>query len=169
MKSTTGKLIGIAIKKASREPMILVEHATVTVDEGIENDYKGSIKKRQITVLACEAWDEACAQIKVELHWTSRRANLLIEGVSLMNSTDNLLCIGDVVLKINGKTTPCWRMDEIAQGLMDSLNTDWRCGVKCSVIKGGEISVGDAVTVCSLTESSFIPGINGKCPDKTLQ
>lgn len=141
-----GKLLGIAIKRASREPMILVEDAYVTIHNGIENDYKGSIKKRQITVLAREAWDEACAQIQVKLPWTSRRANLLIEGISLIDTMDSVLRIGDVVLKINGKTTPCRRMDEIAQGLMDSLDTHWRCGVKCSVIKGGKIAVGDVVT-----------------------
>lgn len=41
-----GKLLGIALKKASREPMIIVNEAHVTINDGIENDYKGSIKKK---------------------------------------------------------------------------------------------------------------------------
>lgn len=151
-----GKLLGIAVKKASREPMIIVEKAHVTINDGIENDYKGSIKKRQITVLAREAWDEACADIKMILPWTSRRANLFIEGVSLFDTKDTFLRIGDVVLKINGKTTPCWRMDEIAHGLMDSLESFWRCGVKCSVVKGGKISIGDDVAICQTADIAGI-------------
>ncbi|WP_169704144.1 MOSC domain-containing protein [Candidatus Kuenenia stuttgartensis] len=91
--------------------MILsVNEAHVTINDGIENDYKGSIKKRQITVLTHEAWDEACARHKRRyLPWTNRRANLFIEGVSLVDTKDTFLRVGDVVLKINGKTTPCWR------------------------------------------------------------
>lgn len=154
MKSATGKLVGIAIKKASREPMILIQNAHVTINYGIENDYKGSIKKRQITIVSREAWDEACAQIKIKLPWTERRANLLVEGVPLFNTTDNYLCIGDIVLKINGKTTPCRRMDEVAQGLLDALDAYWRCGVKCSVIQGGKITIGDVVTVCHTADIS---------------
>lgn len=81
---------------------------------------------------------------------------MFIEGVSLVDTKDTFLRVGDVVLKINGKTTPCWRMDEIAHGLMGSLESFWRCGVKCSVIKGGKISIGDDVTICQTAEITGI-------------
>ncbi len=35
-----GKLLGIAIKKAKRAPMILKEEATITTNDGVEGDYR---------------------------------------------------------------------------------------------------------------------------------
>ena len=38
-------------------------------------------------------------------------------------------------------------MDEEAEGLRETLIPDWRGGVGCRVLQGGEIAVGDAVRI----------------------
>ena len=53
--------------------------------------------------------------------------------------------IGDLVLEITGETDPCSRMDEARQGLRLALTPEWRGGVCCRVVTGGDIAVGDAV------------------------
>ncbi len=137
-----GKLLGIAIKSASRAPMLELNSAQVTAGRGLVGDYRGRARDRQITVLSQEAWQAACAELGVHLPWTTRRANLLVEGIQLENTTGDHLRIGDVVLEITGETRPCERMDEAASGLRASLKPRWRGGVTCRVVEAGEISVG---------------------------
>src|SRR5262245_49041532 len=79
-----GKLIGIAIKKQSRGPMQLLDEATVTLAGGVNGDYRGRRGgPRQVTVLVREAWDDACRELGADPLWTTRRANLLVDGVKL--------------------------------------------------------------------------------------
>lgn len=140
-----GKLLNIATRDASRTPMQQSDTATVTIEAGIDGDYRGTIAHRQITVLCREAWEIACRELNAYVDWTARRANLLVEGVDLHQTAGQQLHIGEVVLEITGETTPCPRMDGAHQGLQDALGPDWRAGATCKVLTGGQISVGNTV------------------------
>lgn len=147
-----GRLLGIAIKEAKGAPMKILEEAEVSLTSGIDSDFRGKPGNRQVTVLSSELWHEACAQLGVDLHWTIRRANLLIEGISIINTTGYYLYVGDVILKITGETVPCRHMDEAFQGLKDALASSWRGGVTCEVMKGGTIRVGTPVEIRSFVQ-----------------
>jgi MOSC domain-containing protein YiiM len=84
-------------------------------------------------------------EVVSDLPWTDRRANLLIEGLQLEETTGRLLRVGDLLLEVTGETKPCDRMEEAAPGLRGALSSDWRGGVTCRVVEGGSISVGDIV------------------------
>lgn len=140
-----GKVLQIAIRDASRAPMQLLDSANVTADKGITGDFRGTVKGRQVTILSREAWEAACADLGMDMDWTTRRANILVEGVELKETTGKQLQIGDVVFEITGETTPCSRMDEAKDGLRGILEADWRGGAMCVVQKAGEIRVGDGV------------------------
>lgn len=127
--------------------MKVLKEATVSLAYGVENDFRGRPGDRQVTVLSRESWDEACAQLCVNLHWTTRRVNLLIEEVSLVNTTGHYLQTGDVILEITGETKPCARMDEAMKGLKDALVPYWRGGITCRVIKEGKIYLGKEVII----------------------
>lgn len=142
-----GKLIGIAIKKEKYGNMIPLETCTVRVESGLEGDYRGNPGKRQVTVLSREGFEAACLEIQTTLPWTTRRANLFIEGIVLAHTTGQLLNIGSVLLEITGETQPCHRMDEQCEGLTKALVPDWRGGVCCRVLRGGTISVSDEVSL----------------------
>lgn len=141
----TGKLLSIAIKPGPRSPMTLVDSAAVTLEEGLAGDSRGSVRTRQVTLVAREAWADACHELGTELPWTARRANLLIEGFSLQHTTGRVLHIGPVKLEVTGETLPCGRMDEAHPGLQQALVPDWRAGITASVLSPGIIRVGDHV------------------------
>lgn len=147
-----GRLLGIAIKEASGAPMKVLEEATVSLSSGIDNDFRGKPGNRQVTVLSSESWKEACAQLGVNFQWTTRRVNLLIEGISLIDTTGYYLHIGDVILEITGETIPCRHMDEAFQGLKDALTPSWRAGASCKIIKEGTIRLENQVTIHSLVQ-----------------
>ena len=141
------KLIGIAHKAKHEAPMETTQAARIEVETGLSGDYSGKLfKKRQVTVLTKEAWEAACAELGKDLVWTTRRANLFVEGLpSLANSKGQRLRIGGALLEITEETEPCHRMDEARFGLREALSSDWRGGVCCRVLEGGDIAEGDAV------------------------
>lgn len=133
--------------------MRLTDRVPVTVERGIEGDYK-SLKypRRAVTILAREDWEAALAGLAdlagpVPLAWTARRANLLVEGVRLPRAKGAILAIGEVELEVTGQTVPCARMDEAHRGLLKALGPHWRGGVTCRVVRGGVLSAGATVAI----------------------
>ncbi len=143
------ELLGIALRDRSRGPMREVDHIQISTAAGCGGDFRGKPGARQVTVLSREAWQAACEELGQALPWTTRRANLLVGGIALADSTGRRLSIGNVVLEITGETDPCQRMDQIAAGLRRALTPDWRGGVCCRVVIGGEITVGDVARLVS--------------------
>lgn len=148
-----GTLIGIATRPAHRAPMEEHQVISVSIERGLEGDHKGSkFPLRQVTVLGLGAWQAALSEVSdacgpVELPWTARRANLLVEGVQLPRAKGGIIAIGDVQLEITAQTVPCGRMDEAQPGLLKALHPDWRGGVTCRVLAGGLLSLKDSVSV----------------------
>ena len=79
----------IAIRNRPRIAMQSIDSAQISVDHGILGDFRGSQKDRQITILSESDWQNACQQLDTELPWTTRRANLLVDGIEFDET-----CIG---------------------------------------------------------------------------
>lgn len=141
-------LIGIGYKDEKRGLVKEIKQAAVTYQNGIHTDWRGRTRNhRQVTVLGAEGWEATCKDLGSDLKWTTRRANLLLDGVDLQNTTGKQICIGDVILEVTGELTPCYRMDEQVEGLKDALVPAWRGGVTCKLITEGTISVNDFVEI----------------------
>ncbi|MEC4727141.1 MOSC domain-containing protein [Shewanella sp. D64] len=141
-------LSAIGFKPMRQGPMTLVDTAQVTKSSGVEQDFFGRPGKRQVTVMSQDQWDIVCAEINIQLPWTIRRANLLIEDYTF--STADLgkrLKIGDLELLITGETDPCKKMEIAQAGLEKALTPDWRGGVTCRVLNDAQITQGDVVTI----------------------
>ena len=127
---------GAPVQRLTRAPV----HAT-----GVTGDVPRVKEHRQVAVVAREAWDKACAELGAPVPWTARRANFLIDGIDLKETTGKRLRIGPVLLEITGETKPCGEMDRQHPGLQAALKPDWRAGVICHVLETGEVKIGDAV------------------------
>jgi MOSC domain-containing protein YiiM len=119
--------------------------AEISVERGVEGDARGAKPRRQVTVLSSEGWEAACREIGLQLPWTTRRANLYVEGVRFLCEEGWRLRIGDVVLEVTQETSPCELMERAHTGLRAAMTPEWRGGVCCSVICGGEVRVGTGV------------------------
>lgn len=148
----SGKLLGIALTPELRAPMQEERTASVSVENGIAGDARGRKRGRQVTVLFREGWEDACRDLRVTLPWTTRRANLYVQGVERPRSIGGRISIGDVVLEVTQETAPCMLMEHFHAGLKAALRPEWRGGVCCEVVSGGEIRVGDAVNIAVATK-----------------
>ena len=143
-----GKVIGIATRTKSRASMDTHTHASIRFESGVGNDSRGKKRNhRQVTVVSNESWIEACAEMNTDMPWTTRRANILIEGINLQSTTGKHLKIGNFLLEITGELEPCNRMDEQFEGLTQVLTKDWRGGVTCKLLSEGEVHLGDEVEI----------------------
>lgn len=142
----TGHLKAIGRHALRGGAMETVRTAAVSVEGGVEGNVPTS-RRRKVTVIAAEAWAAACADLATDLPWTLRRANLLVEGLDLPRQSGARIRIGGLVLEVTQETEPCALMDAQHPGLRAALAPDWRGGVSCTVVEGGQITVGDAATI----------------------
>lgn len=136
----------IAIKNRPRVAMQSIDSAHISVACGILGDFRGSQLGRQVTILSESAWLKACAEVESELPWTTRRANLLVDGVEFDQSyVGKTVRIGEAELIVTEETNPCSMMDAQHAGLTAALTPEWRGGICCNVVKPGDIKIGDRV------------------------
>ena len=143
-ESIEGRLERIWIKRAHRGPMDPVDEARLIAGQGVAGSVDRS-RRRQVTVLTREAWEQCMAELETDLDPSARRANLLVSGVDLENTRGRVLQIGDVRLLIGGEVTPCERMDEAFTGLRAALRPSWRAGAFAQVLGDATIRIGDPV------------------------
>ncbi|HET6628246.1 MAG TPA: MOSC domain-containing protein [Woeseiaceae bacterium] len=142
-----GRLAGIARREKKRAPMETLERAEISRQTGVAEDSRGKPGQRQVTVISAAAWRDACRELGQAIPWTTRRANLLVEGIDLPETTGGIISIGPVRLLVSGEVDPCSRMDEQYAGLTRALQPDWRGGVACTVLEAGSVALGDSVTL----------------------
>lgn len=146
-----GRLVGIARRPARYAPMEELDAGLITTERGLEGDHKGpKFPKRQITIMSVEAWLSALSELggdALDLPWTTRRANLLVEGVRLPRARGGVIRIGAARFGVWYPTQPCARMEKAYPGLLKALHPEWRGGVACAVDRGGAVRLGEEVEV----------------------
>ena len=144
-----GRLIGIARVRELRAPLEELEAATISVTSGVDGDVRGRKPGRQVSILFREGWENACRAAGTDLPWTTRRANLFVEGFDFPHAVGWQVTIGEAVFEVTMETEPCHLMDRAHFGLRRAMIPEWRGGVCCKVVGGGRIGLGDTVRLCS--------------------
>ena len=145
MSEQEGRVVAIALKRAHGAPLVVVESVRVT-EEGLEGNVHQRAARR-ITILSKEQWAEAEKEVATSLPWTTRRANILVEGLNLPSALGKSLQLGEVSVHINGETEPCGQMEAAQAGLLNALKPEGRGGVYGNVVRTGAIRVGDTIRV----------------------
>lgn len=147
----TARLLAIFLRPGARLPVRHADEATAIAGQGLDGDHAGG-GKRQVTLLAREAWERACADFGTPVDPAVRRANLLVEGIDLGACIGSSLQIGDVVVDVLGETRPCELLDAQGRtGLCASLRPERRGGVYGAVRTGGILRTGASCRVLAAT------------------
>jgi MOSC domain-containing protein YiiM len=120
------------------------QSATLVAGKGVDGSV-GRSSRRQVTLIEREVWESLMRETNSTAPPSTRRANLMVSGISLADTRKRVLRIGDTRLEIAGETKPCEQMEEAVTGLRAAMYPNWRGGAFAMVLTGGEIHVGDAV------------------------
>jgi MOSC domain-containing protein YiiM len=138
----TARLLAIYLRPAARLPVRTVTRAVAIAGVGIDGDHaRGG--RRQITLLAREAWERACADFGAAVPPEVRRANLFVEGIDLGACLGKSLQIGEVVVAVLRENRPCELLDGKDRiGLCAALRAERRAGVYGTITTGGVLEIG---------------------------
>ncbi len=122
--------------------MRLVRSATLLAGVGMDGDKHASAASKRQVLLADKEDLEA-----LELTAGTIKENVTVEGLDVMTlEAGTRIRLGNnAVLEINKVCEPCFRMDEIREGLR--LELEGRRGMMTTVVAGGSIQVGDQIVV----------------------
>ena len=139
-----GIVLAIWVKRAHGGVMDAVPSAQLIAGKGlVGNADQGG--KRQVTIIAEEAWKQAETKLGTEVDPRARRANLFVRGLDLERTRGRILLIGTCRLRVYSETRPCELMNKMHSGLQEALSSHWRAGISCEVLNDGEIKIGDSV------------------------
>jgi MOSC domain-containing protein YiiM len=122
--------------------MELVPTATLITGVGLDGDkHAVGASDRQVLLADKEALDA------VGVLPGTIKENVTVEGLNVMQlPVGSRVRLGaSAVLEITKVCEPCFRMDEIRDGLRQQL--EGRRGMVSRVVQGGTISVGDSITI----------------------
>src|SRR5688572_16548901 len=132
-----GRIDALWIKRAHKGPMDAAPVAILVAGRGIVgNADQGG--RRQVTLLDKATWERLTGELGSPVHPSARRANLLVEGLDLINSRGRTLSSGDCLLRIVGETKPCELMDAALPGLQEAMWPDWGGGAYAEILQGGK-------------------------------
>jgi MOSC domain-containing protein YiiM len=145
-----GTLEWIGVRPARREDLAVLGSVEAIEGAGLAGDHRTGKKPgsgRQVTLISREFIDQIA-------HFTGHdnidpallRRNLVVSGVNLNALRHQQFSIGPVLLEAGAWCHPCSRMEE-ALGKGGVAAMIGHGGLCCKILRGGVISVGDAVTV----------------------
>jgi MOSC domain-containing protein YiiM len=141
-----GKIVAIAVRTAKEGMMQELPKATARAGGGIDGDLP-SRSHRGITLISAADWRQTVEELNATLPWHTRRANVLVEGLTMADLIGHTVRFGQITLQVGAETRPCELMDRLHAGLWNALKPNCRAGVYGKVLTGGEFAVGDSVEV----------------------
>ena len=128
------------LKPARGAPMRAVQQTTAISAEGLLHDASRGRRKRHVLLIEMETLRD------FGLNPGDLRENLVVAGLPLAGTAPGTrLHAGTVELEVTTDCAPCNYIDSLRPGLQERIKG--RRGTLCRVIRGGEISVGDAVAL----------------------
>ena len=140
-----GEVVSIHIVRQRNAAVEAIERATVQTNYGLQGDWRSRRNRGgQLTLIEAEGLAEVGALLGVPIPSGASRRQIVVRGVNLNDLIGQRLRIGEVHVFVETPCDPCSRMEEtIGAGGRNAL--EGRGGVRCFVLAGGELAVGDAV------------------------
>jgi MOSC domain-containing protein YiiM len=145
------KLEQLYIKPARNAPMVEVARATATAGFGLGGDCNASTSSpRQVLIVSAAT----VAQLKVAPE--DLRANFVVNTDVDRLPSGTVVRVGVVQIRLTLSCEPCRKLEAVRKGL--ARETCGRRGMLGRIIAGGEVRVGDEISVEPMT----LPGLEEK-------
>mgnify|MGYP006290094075 CR=1 FL=1 len=150
---TQGRIEAIFVTSEAGAPMRSVDAVDAVTEQGLAGDryqhdagtFSGKPSpKQQVTLIEWEAIEAVRRDYGLELEPAKTRRNLLTRGLALNHLVGATFRVGDAVFEGLELCEPCGHMEGLSgvEGARKALVH--RGGLRCRVVEGGRIAVGDA-------------------------
>ena len=131
-------------QNAAAEPC---NHVTVHSNFGIVGDYRSDkFQIGQITLVEAEIINAMSRKLGYDIPDGASRRQIMVKGITLNELIGQNLRMGKILVRVEDKCNPCKNMEtRIGPGAKDAMNG--KGGIRCRIIEGGELHVGDKITV----------------------
>lgn len=143
-----GRVEWIGLRPAQRTPMQVVGHAVLDPVSGLFGDrYAGRSGNRHVTLIQKEHLGAIAAYLGMsEVRPEDLRRNIVVSGLNLLALKDRPFRLGTALLEMTGDCHPCSRMEEtFGPGGYNAMRGHG--GITARVLEGGEVRIGDALSV----------------------
>ena len=142
-----GEVVSIHLVRQRNGAAEAVDQATVQTNYGLEGDWRSRRNRNgQLTLIETEVLDDVGHLLGTPIPAGASRRQIVVRGVKLNDLLGQRLRLGAVRVFVETPCDPCSRMEEtIGGGARKAL--EGRGGVRCFVLAGGELRVGDAIDV----------------------
>jgi len=140
-----GEVVSIHIVRQRHGVVEAVERATVQTNYGLQGDWRSRRNRSgQLTLIEAEVLTEVEHLLGAPVPSGASRRQVVVRGVKLNDLIGQRIRIGEVRVFVETPCDPCARMEEtIGDGGRNALEG---CGgVRCFVLAGGELQVGDSI------------------------
>jgi MOSC domain-containing protein YiiM len=150
-----GTVEHIHIAPEAARPMVALAEAEMIMGQGIAGDrYAGKSGRysdypgagRHVTIIEIEVLEDIAQSLGIALLPHESRRNLTTRSIRLNPLVGKKVQIGPVVLDVIRFCDPCVYLQTMLGKPVLKPLVD-RAGIRCDVITGGQIKVGDSITV----------------------
>lgn len=142
-----GSVIWIGLRPARCEPLLPVQTADMTPEQGLIGDhYQGrGTPNRQVTLIQAEHLIAIAACLgQGPIDPARLRRNIVVAGINLHALKGRQFLLGSATLLTTGECHPCSRMEEIL-GTGGYNAVRGHGGITARVLHAGQVSIGDPV------------------------
>ena len=140
-----GEVVSIHIVRQRNGALESAERATVQTNYGLQGDWRSRRNRSgQLTLIEAEVLTEVGHLLGAPIPAGASRRQVVVRGIKLNDLIGQRIRIGEVQVFVETPCDPCSRMEEtIGAGARNAL--EGRGGVRCFVLAGGELHIGDAI------------------------
>ncbi len=122
-------------------------HVTVRPNFGIVGDYRSEkFQIGQITLIEAETIDTMSHKLGYDIPAGASRRQIMVKDINLNELIGQNLRLGQILVRVESKCKPCNNIEKkIGPGAKDAMND--KGGIRCRIIEGGNLHVGDKITL----------------------
>ena len=141
------EIISIRIVRKQNAAAEPCNHVTVRSNFGIVGDYRSDkFQIGQITLVEAEIINAMSRKLGYDIPDGASRRQIMVKGITLNELIGQNLRMGKILVRVEDKCNPCKNMEtRIGPGAKNAMNG--KGGIRCRIIEGGELHVGDRITV----------------------
>tara|TARA_Y100000590_G_C15156883_1_gene802062 strand:- start:91 stop:531 length:441 start_codon:yes stop_codon:yes gene_type:complete len=145
-----GEVFQIGITQNSGEEIINANSILAIAGKGLENDRfakKNNDKGNQLTIIQKEIIDEYNKNQGTSIPYINFRRNIISKNINLNEMIGKIIKIKNIEIKVIDLCEPCNHLQKLLKQENLVKNLLHKGGIRCEILKGGKINIGDKIEV----------------------